>query len=129
MGISWDGESALSRETPRLSTGSRTTATTSYDTALHALLDASDQPVFALDRELCYTAFNRAHAVVMGALYGADITLGGRLPDYRTIAADRETSTANLERVLEVELDRADGSRIWVRTIGRPLVEDGQVVL
>ena len=29
---------------------------------------------------------------------------------------------------LEVELDRADGSRIWVRTIGRPVVEDGAVV-
>ena len=29
---------------------------------------------------------------------------------------------------LEVELDRADGERIWVRTIGRPVVEDGIVV-
>ena len=29
---------------------------------------------------------------------------------------------------LEVELDRADGERIWVRTVGRPLVEDGAVV-
>jgi PAS domain S-box-containing protein len=29
---------------------------------------------------------------------------------------------------LEVELERADGVRIWVRTIGRPLVEDGAVV-
>jgi PAS domain S-box-containing protein len=28
---------------------------------------------------------------------------------------------------LEVELDRADGVRIWVRTIGRPVVEDGAV--
>jgi PAS domain S-box-containing protein len=29
---------------------------------------------------------------------------------------------------LEVELDRADGARIWVRTIGRATVEDGAVV-
>jgi PAS domain S-box-containing protein len=29
---------------------------------------------------------------------------------------------------LEVELDRADGARIWVRTIGRPVVENGNVV-
>jgi PAS domain S-box-containing protein len=29
---------------------------------------------------------------------------------------------------LEVELDRADGLRIWVRTIGRPVIEDGAVV-
>jgi PAS domain S-box-containing protein len=29
---------------------------------------------------------------------------------------------------LELELDRADGRRIWVRTIGQPYVEDGKVV-
>jgi len=29
---------------------------------------------------------------------------------------------------LDLELDRADGERIWVRTIGRPVVEDGVVV-
>ena len=29
---------------------------------------------------------------------------------------------------LEVELDRADGMRIWVRTVGRPVVENGSVV-
>ena len=29
---------------------------------------------------------------------------------------------------LEVELDRADGVRIWVRIIGRPVVEEGAVV-
>ena len=29
---------------------------------------------------------------------------------------------------LEVELDRADGERIWVRTVGHPLVVDGVVV-
>jgi PAS domain S-box-containing protein len=29
---------------------------------------------------------------------------------------------------LEVELDRADGALIWVRTVGRPVVEDGAVV-
>jgi diguanylate cyclase (GGDEF)-like protein len=29
---------------------------------------------------------------------------------------------------LELELERADGERIWVRTIGRPIIEDGAVV-
>ncbi len=59
-----------------------------------AMIDAGDQPVFALDRDLRYTAFNRAHAMVMRQLYGAEITLGGRLTDYQTVAADRETATA-----------------------------------
>jgi len=29
---------------------------------------------------------------------------------------------------IEVQLDRADGQRIWVRVVGRPVVEDGAVV-
>ena len=29
---------------------------------------------------------------------------------------------------LELELDRPDGSRVWVRTIGRPVIENGTVV-
>jgi PAS domain S-box-containing protein len=85
------------------STGEDVAVMASDHEALQAVLDANDQPIFALDRELRYTAFNHAHAVVMRALYGADIALGGRLPDYQTVAADRETSTANLERALAGE--------------------------
>ncbi|MEI6449362.1 MAG: PAS domain S-box protein [Actinomycetes bacterium] len=70
---------------------------------LQALIDAHEQPVFALDRELRYTAFNRAHAHVMLALYGAEIARGGRLTDYQTVVADRETALANLERALAGE--------------------------
>ena len=33
--------------------------------ALQAVIDANGQPVFALDRDLRYTAFNQAHAAVM----------------------------------------------------------------
>ena len=55
--------------------------------SVQAIIDADDLPCFALDRELRYTAFNRAHADVMRALYGADIALGGRLPDYQTAAS------------------------------------------
>ena len=71
--------------------------------ALQALIDENDQPVFAVDRELRYVAFNRAHAGVMRALYGAEIVLGGRILDYQTVATDRETAAANLERALAGE--------------------------
>jgi PAS domain S-box-containing protein len=66
-------------------------------------VEAGTQPVFVLDRELRYTAFNRAHAEVMRALYGAEITLGGCLPDFQSTAADRETARVNLERALAGE--------------------------
>ena len=60
--------------------------------------------MFAVDHELRYTAFNRAHAAVMRALYGAEIALGGRLTDYQSVAADRQSATTNLARALAGEL-------------------------
>ena len=67
---------------------------------LQALIDANDQPVFALDCDLCYTAFNRAHAEIMWKLYGAEIEIGGRLPDYQTVDADRDGALFNLRKAL-----------------------------
>lgn len=76
---------------------------TSEPKALQEIIDADDQPVFALDRDLCYTAFNRAHATIMRALYGVEIALGRRLADYQTVADDREAALANLEGALAGE--------------------------
>jgi hypothetical protein len=76
---------------------------TSEREALQAIIDANDQPVFALDSDCRYTAYNRAHAEVMRALYGAEIALGGRLTDYQTVSADREAAIANLEKALAGE--------------------------
>ena len=70
---------------------------------LQALIDAEDEPVFAVDADLRYTAFNRAHAGAMRALYGAEIALGEPLADYQTVTADREAASANLERALAGE--------------------------
>ncbi|HZL64083.1 MAG TPA: hypothetical protein VFD50_03930 [Thermoleophilia bacterium] len=71
--------------------------------ALQALVDANDQPVFALDHEFRYTAFNRAHADVMRALYGAEIALGGRILDHMTVEGDRKTACLNLDQAISGE--------------------------
>ena len=81
----------------------REAAQTGDRETLQALIDADDQPVFAVDRELRYTAFNRAHAEVMRALYRAEIAVGGCLTDYQSVAADRRTAAANLARALAGE--------------------------
>jgi PAS domain S-box-containing protein len=44
--------------------------------ALSAVLESADSPIFAVDGELRYTAFNRAHAVEMKATCGVDIQIG-----------------------------------------------------
>jgi PAS domain S-box-containing protein len=70
---------------------------------LQALVDANDQAVFALDRDLRYLAFNEAHAQGMRALYGAEIELGGRLTDYQTVVADRDGAQRHIDRALAGE--------------------------
>jgi PAS domain S-box-containing protein len=100
---------------------------TEQPTSIQAIIDADDLPCFALDRELRYTAFNRAHAAVMRELYGAEIRLGGCLSDYQTVDADRENARANAERVLagEVVVDSAfsggDGDRRYFDIVHTPL--------
>ena len=61
------------------------------------------QAVFTLDRQLCFTAFNRAHVDNMKAVYGTKVDLGGRFADYITVAADREATVADLRRALAGE--------------------------
>jgi len=76
---------------------------------LQAVIDSYDQPVFALDRELRYIAFNRMAADGMRAIYGAEITLGGRLTDYQTETADRRSALTNLTKALAGERIVAGG--------------------
>ena len=70
---------------------------------LAALLEATTDPVFSLDREGRYTSFNAAHAAAMKALYGADIRVGHDLFAYQTVAADNAAARANIERALAGE--------------------------
>ena len=102
---------------------------------LQAVIDANDQPVFALDSHLRYTAFNRAHAAVMRDLYDAEIAIGGRLTEYQTVEADREASAANLERALAGEQVTAmassgeEGRRRSFEVVCSPQADDAGMIV
>jgi PAS domain S-box-containing protein/putative nucleotidyltransferase with HDIG domain len=70
---------------------------------LSRILEGTSSPVFSLNREYRYVAFNRGHALAMRALYGAEIEIGRSLLDYMTVARDRETARTNLDRALAGE--------------------------
>ena len=93
---------AIARNAVIVSRGDR--ALVEAHATLTAVLDSADTPIFSLDRDLRYTNFNRAHAAVMKALYGADIRVGGRILDYHAVAEDREAARRNLERALGGEM-------------------------
>jgi PAS domain S-box-containing protein len=101
---------------------------------LQALVDASDQAVFALDRDLRYLAFNRAHVEGMRALYGVEIEPGDRLTDYQTVEADRQGAELHLRRALAGErvvvsaFSGEEGRRRYYELVHVPLTRGEEVV-
>lgn len=103
--------------------------------ALQALVDANDQAVFALDRELRYLGFNRAHAAGMRELYGAEVEVGGRLTDYQTVEADRQGAVEHIgralagERVVAGAFSGGEGRRRFYELVHTPLTDaEGAIV-
>lgn len=98
------------------------------------ILDAVATPVFAVDRQLRYTAFNRAHAVVMRQAYGAEIALGRDVLEYHTIPLDGELAKASFARALDGEtvVSKAwvgpEGKRRFYWTTHSPVREGREVV-
>jgi PAS domain S-box-containing protein len=70
---------------------------------LRSVLESYSEPFFSLDRAYRYSSFNAAHAAMMRGLYGAEIELGGRLPDYQRVPGDWEKAKRDLDRALAGE--------------------------
>ena len=68
---------------------------------LAAILENTDGPMFSLDLQNRYTGFNRAHAVGMKKLYGADIQVGHSLAEYMTIEADWNFTREKLKEAFQ----------------------------
>jgi PAS domain S-box-containing protein len=71
-----------------------------HQATLSAILESSDQPIFAIDRSYCYTAYNAAHARAMKALFGTRIEIGANILDYHTLPEERATAKSNIDRAL-----------------------------
>ena len=99
------------------------------------VVDGSQAAVFALDRELRYLAFNRAHAAEMRTLYGVEIGLAASHLECLTIAEDRARGLADLERALQGESlvsecqrgDRSHAARHHTLVLDPLRSEDGAV--
>jgi len=70
---------------------------------LKGIMEGAEGPIFSLDPAYRYTSFNQAHAVVMKALYGVEITLGASLLEVQSVPEDRAVTKANLDRALAGE--------------------------
>jgi PAS domain S-box-containing protein len=68
---------------------------------LEGVLESSEESIFSVDRNLCYTAFNERHKQIMKVLYGADIRIGANKIKYLKNAPDRKWVKAELIKALE----------------------------
>jgi PAS domain S-box-containing protein len=103
---------------------------------LSAILESGDFPIFAIDPEYRYTAFNHAHASMMKAIYGTDIELGGSLAGYQTVPGDWQTARKNLDRAFlgETVFESASSgeealSRLYFEVNHHPVRnDDGEII-
>ena len=65
-----------------------------------ALLDAVSVPVFSIDSQCRYTAFNTAHALAVEDVYGQRIALGVNLFEYIASPDDRQDAKVLYDRCL-----------------------------
>jgi PAS domain S-box-containing protein len=99
-------ELRASNERLRLELGERARAEAALaarHSTLRGIIEGSDAPIFSLDAEYRYVAFNCSHAAVMRALYGVEIEPGRNMLDCMTVGEDRERARANLDRALAGE--------------------------
>ncbi|MDA3912554.1 MAG: PAS domain S-box protein [Bacteroidales bacterium] len=73
-----------------------------YDILL-GIIESTNDLIFSLDKNYCYTSFNKNHAAVMKVIYDADIELGKSLLDYMLVKNDREIAKNNIDRALAGE--------------------------
>ena len=84
---------------------------------LQALLDFSPGDLFSVDRNYCYTAFNRSHARRMQELYGVTVATGLSLLECVSDPASRAQLQADLDRTLAGE---GEGAAIYWSPPDRP---------
>ena len=70
---------------------------------LKAVIESQDSPIYAVDTSYRYINFNKVHAAVMRALYGAEIEIGKSIFEYQTVPEDAATARANLDRAFRGE--------------------------
>ena len=70
---------------------------------LEGIIESTNSPIFSIDKDYCYTSFNRSHAATMKAIYGVDIERGRSILEYQTVEEDQITAKSNLDPNLRGE--------------------------
>ena len=74
-----------------------------YASQVQAIMESSQDIVFALDREFKYLAFNKNHWNAMHAIYGVDLKVGENILQYMRVHGDDEKARKDIQRALNGE--------------------------
>jgi PAS domain S-box-containing protein len=95
-----------------------------------AVLESTSDSIFALDNNLCYVAFNTAHAKLVKQIYDIDISVGSTLINNSRVNHDTEneikylTKALNGESFTREESYRNDDNIIYVQITYNPIKND-----
>ncbi len=111
--------------------------TSNLNTLLNAILESpQDVVVFALDTNYCYSAFTKAHKLVMRNLWGVDIKVGDNMLDYINLKEDRNKAYNNFKRclsgdsfILEEEYGDSSLQRSYYETRYSPLLNEHKQII
>ncbi|MEW6196631.1 MAG: PAS domain S-box protein [Bacteroidota bacterium] len=67
---------------------------------LESIIGSTNEPVFSVDKNYCYTSFNKSHAKIMKSIYGTNIEIGKTILEYMTVKKDRNIAKQNLKIAL-----------------------------
>jgi PAS domain S-box-containing protein len=70
---------------------------------LRAIMESTQESIYALDKNFRYLAFNDNHKKIMKLLYDKDIVIGGDLRDYLKGSVDESWYPAEIKRAIEGE--------------------------
>ncbi|PKL64335.1 MAG: hypothetical protein CVV32_08355 [Methanomicrobiales archaeon HGW-Methanomicrobiales-3] len=73
-------------------------------TLFSGIINSAVSDIYSLDKNYCYTSFNRQHAETMRALFGANIEPGRSILDFITIERDKKVIRTSIDRALAGEI-------------------------
>jgi PAS domain S-box-containing protein len=101
---------------------------------IEAIVQSSESPVFVVDRNYCYLAFNKSHAEAIRNLFGVDIYLGQNLLNHHSTPAYKAMVIEELDRVLTGEVisnsnwhGKSEFNEHFYEVIRKPLYIDGKI--
>jgi PAS domain S-box-containing protein len=95
---------------------------------LRGIMESTRESIYALDRNYCYTAFNRNHAQMARLLYGVDIHVGDKKLNFIKGTKEEKWLLPELRKAMRGEnhislhqIDHSKYKRRWIQTTYNPI--------